>query len=492
VRKILSLLILPLSLSGCVEEWSIAPEPKRLPPGGSVFNHIRTFEIDCETVFDEAGTDFVATHFDVFVGGGVQIPRVYESNPNIVVLEYAAIRANSPDVFGPDCEMDHLCIEQFAADHGYDPEDYFLHYKEDVTYVMEFPDGGTEDVFVPGWNPDWQPGDPPASAAEESESRVWGRWALGQRWANVESVPWRHWKNECVSWCMVKNGQAIDGVLVDGVIRIEDLLSLMQFDKTHEYLKEPFGGGHSHIDDAYSYIPVLSDHLEGVFGESKIVVGNAEASYWLVSEAINSVRLQETFDWLLVENGVRFDTVVHPETCSHDVQFQDTLRLVSLAKAGNKILFGGKDNSNTDRGRLFILSTFYLVNHPNLYFCNHKVGIHWFEAIAHDIGYPLGDAYLWACGPDGVIPSCTYHVMAREYSGALVLVKLRDSRSYYQYFGTESTHDLGGMYRPLRANGTLGDPVTEITLWNNEAAILIPVQRGPGKTGSRHEVQLTQ
>jgi hypothetical protein len=38
---------------------------------------------------------------------------------------------------------------------------------------------------------------------------------------------------------------------------------------------------------------------------------------------------------------------------------------------------------------------------------------------------------------------------------------------------TATTHRLNGTYRPLRADGTLGPPVTSVTLRNGEGAILV-------------------
>jgi hypothetical protein len=64
-------------------------------------------------------------------------------------------------------------------------------------------------------------------------------------------------------------------------------------------------------------------------------------------------------------------------------------------------------------------------------------------------------------------------VFARRFTRALVLVKMlplgsvEDSRS-------TTIHALGATYRPLRADGTLGSPVTQASLRNNEALILIP------------------
>ncbi|MCK4546917.1 MAG: hypothetical protein KAW17_05675 [Candidatus Eisenbacteria sp.] len=449
--------------------------PSYVPTGlkASIFDHIKTFEI-CHDALDDAETDFIATHYDVFVGTGIRFPRVYETNPNILVLSYILIRANSGVYFGPSCEIGEFCAETFAAAHGYDVEDFFLHYREDVSYLWNFPDGGTQDVFVPGWNPEWQPGDPPASASAKSESRVWGRWKANQRWANVASRAWQHWRNEYLAHTMRKGNTVVDGVFVDGVVKIVGAMSHMMLDKTIEYWGETVDAGFSMIDDHYSYMPVLRDFLEQELGEPKIVLGNAEASYYLASEPVNSGRFLERFDWLMVENGVRYDPYVTAATCSYDVQFQDVLGIGELAASGRKILFGAKDNSESERGRIFILATFYLINHPNLYFCDHKGDLNWFDAIAQDVGEPLGSAYVWASGPDPARPASTYHIMAREYTNALVLVKHRDSASYFLYFGTETMHDLGGTYRALSDDGTLGDPITEIELRNNEAAILIP------------------
>ncbi len=38
---------------------------------------------------------------------------------------------------------------------------------------------------------------------------------------------------------------------------------------------------------------------------------------------------------------------------------------------------------------------------------------------------------------------------------------------------TATTHQLGGWYRPLRADGTLGPPVNKVTLRNGEGAVLV-------------------
>jgi hypothetical protein len=460
-------------VAGCGGDSPTKPHSAPRTSKSTVFDHIQTFEIGHDA-YDNTDTDFIATHYDVFVGGGVQVPRIYDTNPDIKLLSYITVRANSPESFGAGCSLDDFCAEDFAADHGYDVEDFFLHYKQDVCFDWSFPDGGLQTVAVSGWNPDWQSGDPPASASQKSESRVWGRWQPDQRWANIASPAWQHWRNEYIADTMQKGGRDFDGVLLDGVVRIPSVLDWMLFDKTIEYWGETVDNSFVMIDDHYAYAPILRDYLEQEFGESKIIVGNAEASYYLSTEPVNPSRLMEKFEWLLVENGVRYDWYVSSGTCSYDIQFQQILDVRDLAESGKKILFGGKDNEDSERGRIFILATFYLINGPNLYFCDHQTGINWFEAIAFDIGEPLGEASLRASGTNSNPATGTYYLMEREYTNALVLVKYRESSSSFLYSGSESTHDLGGSYEPLDDEGKLGTAVTQITLRNNEAAILIP------------------
>src|SRR5262249_22349563 len=73
-------------------------------------------------------------------------------------------------------------------------------------------------------------------------------------------------------------------------------------------------------------------------------------------------------------------------------------------------------------------------------------------------------------------PALTYRVYQRSFTNAVVLYKplsyggnvtgtLADT--------TATTQALGGTYYPLQADGTLGAPVTSITLRNGEGVILV-------------------
>jgi hypothetical protein len=72
-----------------------------------------------------------------------------------------------------------------------------------------------------------------------------------------------------------------------------------------------------------------------------------------------------------------------------------------------------------------------------------------------------------------------YRLYAREYEKAKVLFKPLSHKpgdwKTKAPLGDDSAtwHELDGEYRPLRADGTLGEPVKRVSLRNGEGAILI-------------------
>jgi hypothetical protein len=139
------------------------------------------------------------------------------------------------------------------------------------------------------------------------------------------------------------------------------------------------------------------------------------------------------------------------------------------------------------RVQITSLAAFYTIADPTTTFFQYNGGAepasswtrHWVPAAAFDIGKPTAPWSVWATGADPTDPRLTYKVLARTYQNALVLYK---PLSYTLGVGTGTAadatatwHDLGGTYRPLNADGTLGAPVTRISLRNAEGAILIKV-----------------
>jgi hypothetical protein len=136
------------------------------------------------------------------------------------------------------------------------------------------------------------------------------------------------------------------------------------------------------------------------------------------------------------------------------------------------------------RTQLATLAYYYLLADPNTTFLDFFGGYnpgtswtdHWSPAAAYNIGQPAGGWSLFASGTDPAVATLSYHVYQRAFSNALVLYK---PLSYANGVtgtladGTATTHALAAMYYPLQADGTLGAPVSSVTLRNGEGAILI-------------------
>ena len=142
--------------------------------------------------------------------------------------------------------------------------------------------------------------------------------------------------------------------------------------------------------------------------------------------------------------------------------------------------------SSTDgRTQTAALAYYYLVADPERTFLMFFGGYnpsstwtqHWSPAAAVDVGAPTSTMRVFATGIDPLSPMLDYKVFARDYENGLVLYK---PLSYKSGIGegtrndqTATTHQLGGNYRRVNADGTLGAVITSIRLRNGEGAVLI-------------------
>ncbi len=146
------------------------------------------------------------------------------------------------------------------------------------------------------------------------------------------------------------------------------------------------------------------------------------------------------------------------------------------------------NGSPTDpRTQLATLAYYYLVADPATTFLNFYGGFepgtswtrHWAPAAAFDVGAPQGAFRLRTTGADPANAQLTYRLYERDFGNALVLYKPLSSAPGRAPGGvgdaTATTHQLGATYRPLGADGTLGAPVTSVTLRNGEGAVLVRV-----------------
>lgn len=162
------------------------------------------------------------------------------------------------------------------------------------------------------------------------------------------------------------------------------------------------------------------------------------------------------------------------------------------------------NGSVTDpRTQIATLAYYYLIGDPDRTFLMMYGGYepgttwsrHWTDAIRQDIGRPEGNWSLFTSGTDPALPGAEYRVFQRPYQDALVLYKpLSRGGSGTVSLGDETTtvHQLDNQYRPLRADGTLGEPITSVSLRNGEGAILVRIPMPPTPPVARDDSYMTR
>jgi hypothetical protein len=137
------------------------------------------------------------------------------------------------------------------------------------------------------------------------------------------------------------------------------------------------------------------------------------------------------------------------------------------------------------RTQIATLAEYYLLADPTMTFLDFFGGDnttsswaqHWSPAVNFDVGGPQGGWSLLTTGADPSNPALTYHVYQRQYSNAWVLYKplsLGNGVAGTTDDNTATLLNLGGTYRPLLADGTLGAPTTTVWLRNGQGEILVP------------------
>jgi hypothetical protein len=500
---------------GCVTDYS-CPFGEEcggagcVPIATSLYPHIQTASALVRAPIDDAEQTWRAAHYDLCISR-LDPDRMRATNPGIRMFEYTIARyqrfgtgPNNPDAW--------------AVAHGYDPEDFYLHYREDVNVptwegvvlVPGFPPG-----VVPGWNPGG--GGNPASATERSQSRVVGfRNGMATPWyfANLTHPGFRRFLVEHAR--MLVQGTwydeppfasgMVDGVMIDLGIYLP-LFGEGQLDRTSEFYGVPVNEDHPYAVANETLYPFLAGELKRALGATVDLMPNYGHVYFLDYPSRSTQDILSTTPWILGEVWVTYTGTWTPtsggDRCiTYEKDYDNAVtEIVRQTRAGGRRVIGARDTASgsvgTDRGKLLTLGLYYLVNNRHTYYMYDTQGGHqnpapistwsWNPAVEFDVGQPdvipvgktdfegrpnTKEHYEFATGADPYNPSLTYHVFARRYTNALVLVKLlpegsvTDDRSI-------TTHALDGTYAPLLADGSLGAAVNVAVIRNNEALILI-------------------
>lgn len=476
----------------------------------TLYPHIQLASPMVREYLDPSEVTWRASHADLIMARAVAwADDMRATNPNVRIFEYIMSLYYIYESEG----------EPWARAHGYDPEDFYLHYHEDV-FVPRY--GGTVLVpgfppgVVPGWNPDWQSGDPPASATARWQARVPGitESSAGVRFiANMTHPGYRRFLADYTRrlldgtlWNISLSTGPLDGVVVDRAIyypRYDE----GQLEKTNEFLGLPVDDSHPYPLAVEAFLPELSAELSSSFGAGFDVMPNYGHVAFLSLDDRFAQGVQQYVDWAhgevwLMYRGGSTPTTGGTRVISYESDYENAIaNIVRQTRAGHRRVVGAKDLSDgivgSDRGRILSLALYYLIHNANTFYTYQSSafdvgGVHisewqWNPAVQYDIGLPAripegsvdfeGDSdtnehYVLASGPDPYDPSLTYHLLARNFTGGIVLAKMLPAGSVIDD-RSATRHQLDGPYAVLRGDGTLGNVISEVTIRNNEGLILI-------------------
>lgn len=442
----------------------------------------------------DAQAQFIADNFDMFMGGG-QIVGDYMKVEELLWLYEST---NIPHIGGRD---DSLKIAAWLADPtkntaGYTFDDLVMHYKWDAETWLG---------FTPGWNPaddrdgdlcrDRVPSDPQRTAQciWNAEVRTPDFWYADQfqRRAKIMHPGYiAAIVDRTVNWWRTRGG---NGFYYD--CAAYENWSL-QLDKTFTYEGEDEADPNFRMRvDLLLFVPTVVSAIERRIGSRDIYLANTITPYY--SCAIpESKELALTY----LENSYNENWIVTnssgspPMTAERREDYLDC-PFVDWMEQGKGYVFTCYDPLGSDRGKRFSLALFYMVNHQMAFYAyrtdDHRLfdGEHvrdkqWNEYVDFDVGQPATNSLGLSDfqGRDGTdryfvwISHEDYEILGREYlrgDGKRVFVLVKIMRRNLAEGTYPTVHLLPDTCRVVQSDLSLGDPVGEITLYNNDGVILI-------------------
>ena len=469
----------------------IRPKKTAVAPSGgsvqsyhwaSVSSYLSLSEIDIP-----ASYAFEAAHLDR-AHGEAHFAGIKAIDPNFYYAKYELV-----ETFFQDDRDDRIAdLGTYCTAHGHTLEDCFLHYYEDTTVRM----GGVT-FNVSGWGG--------GSAGARIDARVpTNIFSIDRGAINPKSVAVRGYYAERMAGLItdyaviqtVTQDDPWDGIFVDeGSIP-----------STDSYIANPLpnttSGGQivEYANRARTAIIAAGDLLTDM-----------GALYQQIREAMEAVKagaqIYQNIASFLDDGGVELgayssgvlteflsDPDINRSRGEADV-WDDMVtiggsKVYILAEAQVASSYTGSLSYNAgnyatlyDRTRMYALCSYWMGKQSALHFFSHKprggedLEDFWVAAQERDIGDPSGNyTHEWVTGVDGA--GQNYRISRRDYdSGAIILF-----RTQYGYAAGDTvsrgqpsnSHALGGNYKLLHPDNTLGSTITTIALSWAEGVCLIP------------------
>jgi len=437
---------------------------------------------------------FIADNYDMYMFGGTVVGGYMKLRDLLWLYE----STNIPNIGTPH---DSTMIARWLGDRtrntaGYTFDDFVMHYKWDVVTWM----GAT-----PGWNPDddrngdlcrdGAASDPSRTAPciKDAELRTPDPWRPEfKQWRSkvmhpgyisaVADLTADWWENHGPSGFHYDCGSYENWSLDLG--------------KTFTYEGEDEADASFPLrTDVALFVPTVVKAIESRIGVQDIYASNTVSPYYSCaipeSKAVSLRYLENTTNenWIVTN-----DPGDEPLSTRRRADYLDC-PFVDWMEQDKGYVFACFDRLGSDRGKRFSLATFYLINHQMAFYYyrtdDHLIreGEHvwdkqWNPYVDFDVGRPTTNSlarpdFQGHHGTDRyfVFDTATrYEVLGREYlrgdgQRILILVKLMVRGSGEGL--DPSVHPLYGTYRAVQSDLSLGNPVSEITLYNNDGVILV-------------------
>jgi hypothetical protein len=218
-------------------------------------------------------------------------------------------------------------------------------------------------------------------------------------------------------------------------------------------------------------------------------IGRAIRPHWLLGNTVLNARADPVVQY----NPAYMEEFAIRPLAHHWSQFEDLAEAVGrrsrlVSPPPLAILDSHPQGGSPTSPRMLraTLAYYFLLSDPKYTFLMFNGGFepaspwqrHWVPAASYNIGKPLGKWSVWQTGADPANRTLTYKIYQRPFQKALVLYKpLSHAQGSSATPGlgkeTATRHDLGGVYRPLKADGNLGRRRRRVELRNGEGAILV-------------------
>lgn len=443
-----------LALAGVVMAVLVTPSE------AGIFPHIDTWMIFYHSGLPESEVQFVAEHMDLLDGGRTYLPQLRGFGSEAPVVRYLQYH-NGQD----DAEL-HDSLYAFCGREGIEVEDMFLHFYQDTDC---WPRYESSSGTVLGW----LGGSAPAESLARVPVDYWNSCMYNTGHPDFR----RFFARFCRQWMQISyGGYHIDGFMYDNTIdRLRNTVNYLHAPgypqpsnwEINEYWTTP-NRDSIWVNDVMVLLDEVRDSLEQVTTEPHIMinlVGSSSSTwqpygwYWAYRLAghANSGILEYYVQWNEWFGDAFFD------------------RADSLAATGMSVLVHATGappgHEWCERARLYTLALYHVLARPGCHWGYTSSGYgatpseyNWFPAIEVDIGGALGPRGRMSQG-------ATWSIWGREYEYGGAVARVRTSAGSFN--DPPVVQQLDGIYRPLTSEAVIGGNVTEISLRNNEGAILV-------------------